>query len=305
MSYRYIPEIDFYFESYWSSRGEITIDNINIPIIDLENQKLSTGSFLQLLFSQTFDSTSYTYLFIETEISDLSKSLKERLKTSGSTIEVFMSTDSTSEENVFSLESDDLVLLSKLLEYRRGKSPNISGINYNNLNTNLSKLIYIYLDLMLNQNYSALNDNSIISSEDNTLESLFELYVINESYKIMENWTNLINANLLELRLVHEVKTITNAIEIAKEISLGEIVYDYNIDVYHNGEKLTFNTDYIIMIDTTAEDSTAVVTWVVWEDKDVNIVEDDVLVIEYYTKVNQNDTSTNAFVDGEEFGEGG
>jgi len=305
MSYRYIPELDFYFRSYWSSRGEITINNIDIPIIDLENQELPTGSFLQLLFSQTFDSTSYTYLFVETEISELSKSLKERLKVSGSTIEAYISTDSTEEENIFSLETDDFTLLSKLLNYRLGKIPSLSGIVYNDLNTTLSKLIYTYLDLVLNQNYSVLNDNSVISTEGNTLEALFELYVVNESYKVMKNWTNLIDANLLELRLVHEVKTISSAIETDKEISLEEVVYDYNIDVYHNGAKLTFDTDYIIMIDSTTGDSTAVVTWVVWEDKDINIVEDDILVIEYYTKVNQNDTSTNAFVDGEEFQEGG
>lgn len=300
MSYRYVPELDFYFRNYWSSRGEITIDNIDIPIIDLENQELPTGSFLQLLFSQTFDSTSYTYLFVETEISDLSKSLKERLKVSGSTIEAYISTDSTEEENIFSLETDDFTLLSKLLNYRLGKTPSLSNIVYDDLNTNLSKLIYTYLDLVLNQSYSVLNDNSVISTEGNTLENLFELYVTNESYKVMKNWTNLIDANLLELRLVHEVKTITSVIETDKEVSLEEVVYDYNIDVYHNGTKLTFDTDYNITID-----STAVVTWVVWKDKDIDIGEDDILVIEYYTKVNQDDTSTNVFVDGEEFQGGG
>ena len=300
MSYRYIPELDYYFRSYWLSRGEITTDNINIPIVDSENQDLPTGSFLQLLFSQTFDSTSYTYLFSETEAADLSKSLEERFKVSGSTTEVYMSTSSSSGENIFSLEDDDLTLLSKLSSYRIGINPNISNINYDNLSTNLSKLIYIYLDLVLNQNYSVLNDSSVISDDDNALESLFELYVINESYKAMKNWTNLIDANLLELRLVHEVKIITSAIESAKAVSLDEVVYDYNLDVYHNGEKLVQDTDYIVAID-----STAVVTWVVWENKEATIVEDDVLVIEYYTKITSTDVGTNVYVDNVEFQEGG
>jgi len=305
MSYRYIPELDYYFRSYWLSRGEITIDNINIPIVDSENQELPTGSFLQLLFSQTFDSTSYTYLFSETEVADLSKSLEERFKVSGSTTEVYMSTSSSSGENIFSLEDNDLTLLSKLSSYRIGINPNISNINYDNLSTNLSKLIYIYLDLVLNKNYSVLNDSSVISDDDNALESLFELYVINESYKVMKNWTNLIDANLLELRLVHEVKTITSTIEAAKAVSLDEVVYDYNLDVYHNGEKLVQDTDYIVAIDSTSGDSTAVVTWVVWENKEANIVEDDVLVIEYYTKVTSADVGTNVYVDNVEFQGGG
>lgn len=304
MSYNYVPELDFYFRSYWSSRGEITIDNINIPVIDTENQELPSGSFLQLLFSQTFDSTSYTYLFVETEISDLSKTLLERVKVSGSTISVYMSTDSTDEENIFSLESDDLMLLSLLLDYRLGRSTSISGINYDLLGTILSKLIYVYLDLVLNQNYSRLNSNSVISSSGNILNNLFELYVINESHKIIKTWSTLLDANLLELRLIHEVKLITSAIESAKEVPLSEIVYDYNIDVYHNGTKLTQDTDYSLTIDTTTGDSTAVVTWITWEEQDTEIVEDDILVIEYYTKVDQDDTSTNAFVDGVEF-EGG
>jgi len=306
MSHRYVPELDLHFREYWTSRGEITINNIDIPVIDSEYQELPTGSFIQLLFSQTFDSTSYTYLFVETEISDLSKSLRERIKTSNSTIEAYISTDSTEEENIFSLEADDFTLLSKLLDYRLGRSPTLTNVDYDTLSTNLSKLIYTYLDLVLNQSYSRLNDDSIISSENSVLENLFELYVVNESYKAMKLWTNLIDANLLELRLVHEVIQITSTMESNKEVSLEEVVYDYNIDVYHNGTKLTFNTDYIVMIDTTTgEDSTTTVTWVVWEDKDTEIVENDILVVEYYTKVNQNDTSTNAFVDGEEFQEGG
>jgi len=301
----YIPELDYYFKNYWTDRGEITIDNINIPEVEETEGTLPTGSFLELLFSQTFDSTAYTYRFEEVEITIFSKHIRERLSTRYTSSDYFISSDSTSDINLFRLRHDDLVLLDKLLAYRRTGNTSLIGITYNNLSTNLSKLIYIYIDLVLNSSYTRLNSDIVISSESSALENLFELYVVNESHKTMKIWTNLIDSNLLELRLVHEVKTITSAIETSKEVSLGEIVYDYNIDVYHNGEKLTFNTDYIIAIDTTAEDSTAVVTWVVWEDKDINIVEDDVLVIEYYTKVNQNDTSTNAFVDGEEFEEGG
>lgn len=305
MSYNYIPELDYYFRSYWTTRGEITIDNVNIPVIDSEDQDLPSGSFLQLLFSQTFDSTSYTYFFIEEEISDLSKSLRERIKVSNSTITVYLSTDSTEEENIFSLSEDDHTLLSKLLDYRIGRTVSLTEIEYSSLATTLSKLIYTYLDLIINQNYSIFNSNIVISDSSNSLETLFELYVVNETHKVMKSWTTLLDANILELRLVHEVKLITSSIETAKEVPLNEIVYDYNIDVYHNGTKLTPTTDYSLTIDTTTGDSTAVVTWITWEDQGTNIVEDDILVAEYYTKVDQDDASTEAFVDGVEFEGGG
>jgi len=305
MSYNYIPELDFYFRSYWASRGEITIDNVNIPVIDTDNQDLPSGSFLQLLFSQIFDSTSYTYFFVETEISDLSKTLRERIKVSGSTIKVYLSTDSTDEENIFSLEEDDFSLLSKLLDYRLGKTTSLTGIDYSSLGTTLSKLIYTYLDLVLNNNYSRFNNNIVISNSNNSLENLFELYVVNEAHKIIKNWTTILDANILELRLVHEVKLITSTIESAKEVPLSEIVYSYNLDIYHNGVILEPDTDYSLTIDTTTGDSTAVVTWITWEEQGTNIVEDDILVIEYYTKVDQDDVDTNAFVDGVQFQGGG
>jgi hypothetical protein len=301
MSYRYIPELDNYFQSYWISRGEITIDNISIPEVA---QAIPTGSFLELLFCQIFDSTTYTYLFSETTTTSFAKDVRERLQVSHSTITSYISTDSTSGENIFSLVSDDLTMLNKLLEYRKGNSPLLTNIDYDDLSTNLSKLIYTYLDLVINNNYSILNTSSKLSTEGNLLENLFEEYVVNESYKTMKNWSSLIDAKRMELRVVHEVIHITDDIETAEEVVLRESTYNYDVTVFLNGVELVENTDYTIMIDSTSEDSTATVTWIVWEDNDAVIIEGDVLVAEYYTKINTNDTGT-PFIDNEEYVEGG
>lgn len=304
MSYKCIPELDFYFRNYWNLRGEITTVDIPVSSIDTSESNIPSGSFIEMLFSQTYDSTSYNHLFTEVEATTFSVPIEERLQYSSSSITPYISTDSTDGENIFSLISEDFVLLNKLSEYRRGKTPDISTIDYNVLTSDLAKLIFIFLDIILNRNYSALNNTDVLAT-DSVLIKLFELYVINESHKVMKNWSYLIDGNLLELRLVHEVKIITEDMAVMEEVSLEETVYDYDVDVYLNGTKLTAETDYVVMIDSTAVDSTAIITWIVWEDKDADIIEGDTLVVEYYTKVTSGDTGTEVYVDGKEYEEGG
>jgi len=196
-------------------------------------------------------------------------------------------------------------MLDKLLEYRTTSTTSLNGITYGNLSTNLSKLIYIYIDIVVNSSYSRLNDVAMLSTEDNLLENLFETYVVNEAHKIMKNWSNIIDANILELRLVHDVIYVTEDMEIFEEADLTEPTYDTNINVYHNGEQLSSDEfDIFIVIDTTGGDTTSLTTYITWEDKDLDIIENDTLVTEYYTKVTPTDEGV-AYVDGELYDGGG
>lgn len=85
--------------------------------------------------------------------------------------------------NIFHLKSDDLLLIRKILEYKQTGTTDISGIVFNNLTTNLSKLIYLYLDLKLNNNYSLYNNNVLISDATSILECMFEYYLIQEMFR--------------------------------------------------------------------------------------------------------------------------
>jgi hypothetical protein len=91
--------------------------------------------------------------------------------------------DKKSIVNIFRLKSDDLLLIRKLLEYKQTGSTDISGIIYGNLTTNLSKLIYLYLDLKVNNDYSLYNNNILISDATSILESMFEYYLIQEMFR--------------------------------------------------------------------------------------------------------------------------
>lgn len=301
---QYIPEMDYYFRTYWTARGEINTETIKVPEIETE-YSFGDACFLELLFSQTFSHQYYNYKFTTLEYTYLSKPIRERLKASYNSSTCYVSSDSTSDENIFSLRYSDIEMLDKLLEYRTTSTTDISGITYTNLTTNLSKLIYIYLDLVVNSGYSKLNDATVLSSSNNILESLFEIYVVNEAHKIIKTWSTLIDANIVELRLVHDVIMITEDMETFEETALTEATYDTNIDVYVNGEQLEDDDfELFYVIDSTGGDTTSLTTYITWEDKDVDIIEYDTMVIEYYTKVNPSDEG-DAYIDGELYdGEG-
>lgn len=296
MSY-YIPELDYYFRSYWKSRGEINTETVKVPEIE-EEYSFTDASFLELLFSQTFSHNYYNYRFETKALTYFSKPVRERIYANYNSVICYVTTDSTTGENIFSLTNDDITMLDKLLEYRYSTSTSLTGIAYTSLDTNLSKLIYIYLDLMINSNYSRLNSSSLISSSSNLLDNLFEVYVINEAHKAMKSWSTIIDANLLELRLVHDVILITEEMETLEEIVLTKPSYDSNINIWVNGEKLDSDEfDILFVYDSTGGDSTSYSTYITWEDKDADIIENDTLVAEYYTKVVTTDDGT-PYVDG-------
>ena len=69
--------------------------------------------------------------------------------------------------NFFCLKTDDFTMLNKLLQYRQdSSSTTIVDIVYSDLETCLSRLIYIYLDLKLNENYSLYDNLELISGPE-------------------------------------------------------------------------------------------------------------------------------------------
>lgn len=74
-------------------------------------------------------------------------------------------------------------MLDKLLEYRLDStSVSIVGIDYDTLSTSLSKLIYIFLDLRINQSYTHYNTPDLISSPGQVLENLYEAFIIEQIF---------------------------------------------------------------------------------------------------------------------------
>lgn len=146
----------------------------DFPIVYLVDNK----SFIRLLFDETWTGDSYRYLFRE-EIDKLSipSDLLRRMMVYPCTSKYYVS-DSESDENIFNLQSDDITMLDKLLQYRiDSTSATITDIVYDDLETNLSKLIYMYLDFKINLNYTTFETSTPISTEDEPLENFFESFI--------------------------------------------------------------------------------------------------------------------------------
>jgi hypothetical protein len=86
--------------------------------------------------------------------------------------------------NLFNLEANDITMLDKLLEFRTVDSTStvVIDIDYNDLTTNLSKMIFLYLDLKINGNYERYNNEILISDEGLVLECCYEVYLVESMF---------------------------------------------------------------------------------------------------------------------------
>jgi hypothetical protein len=257
---------------------EIYINHISVPeFVSLDNS-IPTNSFLRLLFDEKYDEENYTYMFSEKNLLSFNKKIRERLNYFKISILPIISDDSGN-INAFNIVEDDILLLNKLLEFRLTDNSDISNINFENLSTNLSKLIFIYLDLKINSNYSSLDYINLLSQELNILENLFELYLVNESHKIIKDWEISIDGSYVKVIPVRNKFIINDEILESKELILSD--YPYNlIDfyLYHNSDLVNNSLYEIINYDSTGEVSIKLTD-------SINLEENDVIVIDYKKEV--------------------
>lgn len=188
-----IPELQYYFGSFLRS-SRLNKYQIKIPATFSESI-VTPASFIQLLFDDNWSSTytSYKYCYREeTSKSAWPSTLRDRAclysqSAKYYTLDDTNNLDSTS-TNIFQLQSDDLTMLDKLLEYRLDSTVVIlTDIDSTALTTNLSMLIYRYLDLQINNNYQAYNNTTLISSASIILEVSYETYLIEKMFLYITN----------------------------------------------------------------------------------------------------------------------
>ena len=76
-------------------------------------------------------------------------------------------------------------MLDLLLTYRTDSTAviNLSSIIYENLSTPLSKLIYIYLNFKINNDYTEFDNSIPLSSSVQVLENFYESYLVDTIFK--------------------------------------------------------------------------------------------------------------------------
>lgn len=193
-SYSLVPELQSAYGKFIVT-ATLNKDMIDKPVI-IPDMYLTENSFLNMLFNDDYNLFSYSYLFDEQNPA----SVVPRIATTrlqiypGSSKYLIM--DSTG-SNIFNLQADDFSLLDSLLAYRNDSTAltiidsttvtvfdstsNILATSFDILTTELSKMIYLYLNLKIYEVYSDYNNLQIIST-GGLLETCYETYLIEQFF---------------------------------------------------------------------------------------------------------------------------
>ena len=189
-STRVVPDLQYWF-SLFVINSNLNKDVALFPVTLDDVYLTENKSFIRLLFDDNWLSTltSYGYMFNEiTNRLSIPSNFRTRLMIYPRTGKYYTCIDSETSINIFSLESDDLTLLDKLLEYRLDSTgTTIVDIDYSSLSTNLSKLIYLYLDFKINDNYTIIDSITPLSDSYNLLETCYEMYICETLFNYISN----------------------------------------------------------------------------------------------------------------------
>lgn len=185
-THNYFPQLEYAFHNYWQTYGEITTTNLILPYCEVDTSGHPKSVF-DLLFNNVYAEDSYQYKFNLVENTFLPKRIKERLNYSYNHISIYLSSIDSTALNVMSFTTENITMFDLLLQYRKGETPDLSSVTYSSLDSILSKLIYAYLVLMVNNNVDYMNSETSIAEEGNLLQILYELYVVNEVHRVVRS----------------------------------------------------------------------------------------------------------------------
>jgi len=203
-----VPELQSWFYRF------VLTSNLNkseIPIpTNIDSVYLPQKSFIELLFNDSYEYQDYKYKYLsDTNTYGWPYVVRNRMMVYPASARYYTLNDRGT--NFFNLEHDDFVLLDALVAYRNDStavtivttSPApvayfdstsmILYANFNDLNTNLSKLIFLYLDLKIYNRYSNYDTTTLIAQT--LLESLYESYVLENMYDYVTNADSYVNGD--------------------------------------------------------------------------------------------------------------
>lgn len=297
---KYYPELDHWFTQYWNTRGEVTVQTVNTPVttgLTYEN-----GNIFQLLFSETFPYDYYVFTFKQIGITFMPRKIVDRLCVKGTTPTIYLS-DSTSytynaddfidataapfdaTSQPLTLEDIDHQMLSSLMEYRwNGATYDTTGFDTNLLTTDLSHLIYLYLEAMQTYDYSCIDDIIVYQpNSTDVVSNMFYLYVLNETHKKLKLDDIIIEGENVRTRIQRLRLRLTNETILSPcvPVNLSGYIETGGMYVYINSFEMRTPDHYTI---TDATDSTDAYDYTFCFDPvAVSAREGDYIVIDYYT----------------------
>jgi hypothetical protein len=206
ISPKVVPELQHWFYDFVIN-SVVTKYVVPAPV-DIDTQWMPQRSFIELLFNEQYPYNSYEYRYKQnTNNSGWPSCVRTRIMIYGAAAD-YLVLDPTG-DNVFLLQQDDFTMLDALLAYRQDSTgvtmidttagvtvfDSTSGVltvYYDGLSTPLSKLIYLYLKLMIYSDISRYNNLTVISRTDTNptyivLENMYELFLIDKYFTAVSN----------------------------------------------------------------------------------------------------------------------
>jgi hypothetical protein len=201
-----VPELAHWFYTFVVNSA---VNAYEIPApVDIPEVYQPQNSFIELLFNENYEGTSYEYRYIPNPSWGCVPIIAvDRLNIYPGAGQYMKLNEEG--QNVFNLQDDDFTMLNALLQYRQDATSvtiidttsdttaaivasfafdttaniYILRVDYNSLRTNLSKLIYLYLDLKIRSNTSRYNNTNLICQT--LLEGCYEALVLDEMFKFI------------------------------------------------------------------------------------------------------------------------
>ncbi len=266
---KFIPELNYWiYKRYFE--GPINEYPYEFPV-ELKEKWSESNSIISLLFNDTFKESSYQIMYEEVGFQGLNDFiLTNRLVHYRSDLQVYTSVEegvepSNQAQNVLEINEEEIQLLNILFDYRTTSSDSTSGLDliiFDDLDSGLSKLIYIYLQFVLYGDFSLYNNVDTYADSNRLIELIFEKYVIDtyfrstaNNYLILDSTTTFI---ITELQNNTEIFELSEQEIIDKQVELENIPYELeDIIVIVDGVNQRINFDY----DVFTQDGISYITW--------------------------------------------
>jgi len=194
-----VPELQYYFNNFVVNS---VVNKYEVPLpVPVDLIFLTSNTVVELLFNDDFSGTDYTYLYSNLDDKSTWPTLSRQRLMIYSSAKYYVPDSAGS--NVFNLQAHDFILLDALLQYRidstsltiidstsiqlitdSTSNTSILYANFNLLSTPLSKLIFLYLNLKIYNNYENYNNLNLVTS-GTLLETCFELKLLDEYFSLI------------------------------------------------------------------------------------------------------------------------
>ena len=170
--------------------------------VEIPDLFLGTNSFIELLFNDSFSGNFYEWRWmIETSFGSIPRIAIRRLQVYVGSWQ-YLKLDASG-DNVFNLQQDDFTMLNALLVYRNDSTgvsivdstaatifdstANVLTGSFDSLTTELSKLIWLFLDLKIRGNLNPVYNSENPLSTGGFIETCYEQYVLDQYFKFLSN----------------------------------------------------------------------------------------------------------------------